>query len=344
MDLLKLRSAAAPLIAESGITGEVVLRPLRGGANNRVFRVEAGTARVLLKVYFQHREDTRDRLGAEFAFAQFAWAHGIRSIPQPLARDDANRLGLFEFVEGQHVRPEEVDADAIRHALTFYHALNLLKKSPSACRLTPASEACFCFSDHLSCVGNRVGRLHRIDPVTAIDREALVFIKTDLADAWENAKNCLLRSAADAQQGWDRPLEHHNRCLSPSDFGFHNAVRTSDGRLRFFDFEYAGWDDPARMVADFFCQQAVPVPMDYFESFAAEVSSDFPLADSMRRRMDLLLPIYQVKWCCILLNDFQREGALRRQFAGGGADSVERKVLQLAKARRLLEAVCSIAK
>ena len=31
-----------------------------------------------------------------------------------------------------------------------------------------------------------------------------------------------------------------------------------DGRLWFIDFEYAGWDDPAKTVCDFFCQPGLP--------------------------------------------------------------------------------------
>jgi len=43
-------------------------------------------------------------------------------------------------------------------------------------------------------------------------------------------------------------------CLSPSDFGFHNALVDPSGALSFLDFEYAGRDDPAKPVSDFFCQ------------------------------------------------------------------------------------------
>ena len=41
-------------------------------------------------------------------------------------------------------------------------------------------------------------------------------------------------------------LPKETRCLSPSDFGFHNALLEATGKLRFVDFEYAGWDDPAK--------------------------------------------------------------------------------------------------
>src|SRR5258708_29751946 len=41
-------------------------------------------------------------------------------------------------------------------------------------------------------------------------------------------------------------------------FGFHNALLRPSQELCFLDFEYAGHDDPAKMVGDFFSQPAIP--------------------------------------------------------------------------------------
>ena len=42
-----------------------------------------------------------------------------------------------------------------------------------------------------------------------------------------------------------------NRILSPSDFGLHNTI-SKKNKLYFFDFEYFGWDDPIKLICDFF--------------------------------------------------------------------------------------------
>ena len=41
--------------------------------------------------------------------------------------------------------------------------------------------------------------------------------------------------------------------MSPSDFGFHNVIKKKK-KLFFFDFEYAGMDDPVKLISDFICQ------------------------------------------------------------------------------------------
>ena len=66
---------------------------------------------------------------------------------------------------------------------------------------------------------------------------------------------------------WSSALSPDDCCLSPSDFGFHNALVDDDGQVTFLDFEYAGRDDPAKLVSDFFCQPEIPVPLDYHATF-----------------------------------------------------------------------------
>ena len=38
-----------------------------------------------------------------------------------------------------------------------------------------------------------------------------------------------------------------------SDFGFHNVINKNN-KLFFIDFEYAGLDDPIKLICDFYCQ------------------------------------------------------------------------------------------
>ena len=58
------------------------------------------------------------------------------------------------------------------------------------------------------------------------------------------------------------------RSLSPSDFGFHNALLEADGRLTFVDFEYFGWDDPVKIVADVMLHPGMGLSADHGRRFA----------------------------------------------------------------------------
>ena len=80
----------------------------------------------------------------------------------------------------------------------------------------------------------------------------------------------------------------------------------------------------------------MPVPFYYFDMFAQTVAAELPEPATQLKRMGLLFPVYQVKWCCILLNDFLPPGSERRRFADGTSTQEERQAEQLAKARKVL--------
>jgi len=95
----------------------------------------------------------------------------------------------------------------------------------------------------------------------------------------------------------ENALDPIERCVSPSDFGFHNAIRTPQG-IKFFDFEFAGWDDPVKAVADFDLQPRVPMG-----SRTRVLSEALPQWNKgLAERYDVLFPILKLKWACIILS------------------------------------------
>jgi hypothetical protein len=328
------RIAALSAAGHLGAVTAVV--PLTGGANNRVFRVETATRPALLKAYFRHPDDPRDRLATEFAFARCAWDGGVRAIPQPLACDAEAGLGLFEFVAGRLLRPDEVDDWAVGQAIDFFRHLNRGRWRTEARVLPRASESCLSIAEHFALVQRRIDRLTGITLTSAIDEAALAFIGNDLKPNWEAVLAPARARANGLALAADQPLERGEWCLSPSDFGYHNAILADDGRLRFIDFEYAGWDDPSKLVCDFFCQPSLPAPADAYERFVRAVAGELPSSSLHLSRANLLLPVYRIKWCCIMLNEFLNVGSRRRAFSGSEAELEERKARQLEKAREAL--------
>ncbi len=339
-----LNAAANPLGTESGESlgpflqahgfADASLEPLSGGGNNRVFRVSSAGREAVLKVYFQNPADQRDRFGAERAFYELLWHTGVRRTPEPLAWDGNQRLGLIRFVDGRKLQPAEVDGRLVEQALEFVLEVNRARNDTAAYKLPVASEACFSLGEHLVLVDRRVARLTGIPTESALDREAAGFVQAELAPAWTDVRT---KIAARADSSLDGPLPATARCLSPSDFGFHNALLPADGRLRFFDFEYAGWDDPAKLVCDFFCQPQIPAPAASRPYFTEAIRRGLGLDESFVQRAGLLFPAYQIKWCCIMLNEFLGGERARRDFARGAATPEARKEAQLAQARLALQ-------
>lgn len=327
------------MLGEVGLPSQFHLSSLPGGANNRVYRVDSGEQSVLLKVYFQHAGDPRDRLGAEYAFSRFAWDQGLRCLPRPLACDRGYQAALYEFIDGRRLAANEVGMAEVQQAIDFYRDLNRHRPEPAAKDLPRGSEACFTLEEHLACVERRFARLEQLDASTPSGAEAVHFVRHELAPVWQRARRQVLDASTAEGLSLDQPISSEDECLSPSDFGFHNAILATDGWLRFLDFEYAGWDDPAKTICDFFCQPAVPVPAECVRQFAEAVVAERSDPEMYLRRVALLLPVYQVKWCCIMLNDFLPVSGQRRAFSLQGVDCEARQQTQLAKARGALEQI-----
>ena len=334
---------AGQLLARAGFPGKFDLALLPGGANNRVARLQWNDRHFLLKVYFQHPHDRRNRLNAEFAFLCYAWNHGIRCVPRPYAIAHDKHAALYEFVEGRPVRGADVSGSCVRQASAFFQQLNSYRNSTDAAHLPLASESCFSMQEHIGCIARRMARLSLIKGRGQWDRQAVRFIRTRLTPAWQAVSNAVDDQLRRLPAACARVMKFNARRLSPSDFGFHNAILTRDQPIHFIDFEYAGWDDPAKTVCDFFCQVAVPVPWSYMPQFTTMVLADQskPERQIIRAKIRLLLPLYQIKWCCILLNDFLPIEASRRRFAQGTDHRHERKAAQLTKAGVLLDRLVS---
>jgi len=142
--------------------------------------------------------------------------------------------------------------------------------------------------------------------------------------------------------GLEHVLPQDRRTLSPSDFGLHNALRTGAG-LAFVDFEYFGWDDPAKTLCDFVLHPAMGLPPELGARFTRGFLARFGGRDcNLPERVAAVYPLYGIKWCCILLNEFLRAADARRMFAAAPScpdDDLSRRGLQLAKARAMLDLV-----
>jgi hypothetical protein len=336
----ELLEAAGRLARLAGRASPRALATLTGGMNNRVFRVEIdGGAPLVLKSYFHDPRDPRDRLSTEWRFLTYAWARGVRAIPEPLAHEPTSHMALYGFVSGAKIAAGAVTDAHVAAAADFVVAINAPPRTPTM--LPPGSEACFSLAQHLTTVRRRVGRLSDLAPDAPLRGEAQRFIAGRLRPVWRELEARIDREARASRISLDQELDPADCCLSPSDFGFHNALEDESGRVTFLDFEYAGRDDPAKLVCDYFCQPEVPVPMRHFEPFQERAAIGLGLDSAVRDRCRLLLDAYRVKWTCIMLNEFLAIGAARRAFADAGAGE-RRCRTQLAKAEAKLSEIRSL--
>jgi len=310
------------------------IAPIHGGGNNRIYRVTAADGRrYAVKAYWRDTQDVRDRLGTEFQSLQFMWQHGLRCVPEPVFCDRGGGFAVYEYLDGTKADCHRIAAQDIEQVADFLGQLRRLSRQPRAQTLLPASDACFSVGDVARSVAHRLERLGEV-----AHRELVVFLEAALQPYFETATTEAGVWLARQGGGMEDTLSTDLRTLSPSDYGFHNALRRPDGRLVFVDFEYFGWDDPAKMTADFLLHPAMTLTTAQKQQFLRRMSALF--GAWLRERLRVVYPLHGAAWCARLLNEFVPEHARRREFAAHGADtSAARRTAQLQKAKHKLEQV-----
>ena len=310
---------------------------LSGGRNSRVYHLQCDDGKSFaLKVYFRDADDRRDRLAAEWTAYALMARYRLPHIPSPVFKDETKGIAVYEFIPGKRLMPEQITRRHIDVFVSFLSFLESVKRDPMNDRILPASEAAFSVSAVMNIIDRRLDRLKTACDAEKRCPELYDFLHRKLLPFYDEIKVWCLEKAQQLDMDIHREIDVANRTLSPSDYGFHNALETEDGRLYIFDFEYFGWDDPAKMIVDFFLHPAVNVKEELRYYFVERMLSRLNHIHGLGSRITLVYPLFGIKWCLILLNEFIPSEVRRRHFANAeGDDSRPTKENQLEKALQM---------
>ncbi|PJF40355.1 MAG: hypothetical protein CUN55_12810, partial [Phototrophicales bacterium] len=256
----------------------VKVEQIKKGANSQVKKIDIGSDSLIVKKYYRSDEDSRDRFQAEWSFTRFLWQQDVRQVAEPLACIKQDALAAYKFITGQPIT--EALAEHVSDALQFLAQIN--QHRALAKNIGFASEAGVSAQHYIDGLNARVERLMAQDIKSEVDRQARSFVKARLAPRAQS----LIKDI-----NFDVVGEY---CLSPSDYGFHNALATEQGTY-FFDFEYAGWGDPAKLVADFLLQPQVSLSKAYYHSTIRSVCKWLDDPDAFLNRLPWVLKWAQLK-------------------------------------------------
>jgi len=338
-DISQMTAAVAQLIGQP--VSQLVTVP--GGFNSRVYRVvcEGTPVSYVVKFYPENDSIHRDRLVVEFTGLEFMRAEGLRSVPEPIAMDRVHRCAVYGWIDGKKISENQsTDAD-LDQAVDFLLALKEIGYKDRAKKLPNAAEACFSVDDVLANIEERYQRFTELYDQNDVQQAQL---RTFLSDEWrpvflEIAKWCK-SECRPTKISSSSQLPNTERSLSPSDFGFHNALKLQSGQLVFLDFEYFGWDDPAKMISDFLLHPGMVLNESHRARFTAAILSEFADYPTLPERLEIVYPLFGLKWCLIMLNRFLPQYSMNRiidtQESGRQSES---QIRQLTKARHMLQRI-----
>jgi hypothetical protein len=323
MPFFDAAAVAGRLLGRDGVQA---LR-VKGGRNAEVWRIESADGAHALKRYW--RADASERFDREAGALGFLTRHGVINVPSIVAAERESNVILLSWLPGIPVI-EATESDILA-CVAFAARLKELARTVDAPPLPDAKEACDSVTAILEQIDARNARLRAL-----ADRDLVLrrFLDTEIVPR------------RDALTALERiyPIVFPKRfkTLSPADFGVHNALRDAAGHLHFLDFEYFGWDDPAKLTADFLLHPGMNLPPELRALFAAHMREVFGEESGFGRRVEGLLPAYRLRWALIMMNPvldaaaclthqdeefaaavrFHTERA-RRFLEGGGAVAIE---------------------
>ena len=301
------------------------------GRNSRVYHVRCGGDDYAAKFYFKPTADGRDRLQVEYHGLEFLWRRGVRDIAQPLKADPARQVALYRFIPGSPVAAADASAGDVDQLVGFVRVLKGIGADAESLAVGPAAEAFFSAGGVVANVRQRLARLASLD----MQGPSYDALRRYLGEQFTPAVEVF---AARALAGAADELPASGRTLSPSDLGYHNALRGMDGRLVFLDFEYFGWDDPAKTLSDCVLHPMMGMAAERKRQLAAGFDAVFGAVPGWRARVAALYPLFALKWCMIMLNEFRRDQIERRLYVDRNAEQIEViQMRQLDASRALLE-------
>jgi len=272
------------------------LERLKGGINNCVFRCCDKTTTWVIKGYPPFELGRRDRMEAEIQFLEYSNHVAPGFTPALIHSDPDRRCVVLENLAGslfcEGVPPPK---QAVEAAVRFMHLLNHDLRQAQGYIQLDAAEGFLSLRQHLS---NLQGRLELMSTshLRKSDKSLAETLLQHIRYEFDSVKE---RTNSSIDQGKiEDAINPDQICISPSDFGFHNAISTANG-IKFIDFEFAGWDDPAKATLDFSFQPRVPV---FRYGFPLLSTWNLRRQRYISKRCQYLAPILRLKWLCILLS------------------------------------------
>jgi hypothetical protein len=313
---------------------DVELRKGRG--NSRIYKLSVAVSeQCALKVYPDRQHDKRQRLITEFTALSILGNAGF-SVPKALAKDADVNWAVYSWIDG--VIPQS-DESFVIESIGFIKDLKRLSQfSEQFENFSEASEACLNGTEIEKQINDRLALLKSVS-----SEELLQFLNVAFTPLLQDS---LLTAKSQVGDYFDIPLEHSLQIPSPSDFGSHNAIKDKSGKTVFIDFEYFGWDDPVKLIADFYWHPAMDLSDKLKEFWLFNTKDIFETDKLFQIRLSSYLPLFGLRWCLILLNEFLPHRMEQRIHADKSkiADIQKIQIEQLDKSKKLLERIIKITK
>lgn len=296
----RLRAVLQRFLSRNGIPADVSLESVsvRGGRCLVFFHYHG--LDYALKCFDPGKSSLRPTFEREKHFYRLLNSLNTHQTPVLIAcgGEEEGTL-LLSRISGRGFREREIDQKAVQQAADFLVSVNQVN-DPETVRSTPmALGSCCSISDHLNAGAELVAQTQQCRKHA--DVPTLAFLNDELEPVWQKVLGAVLGKFQTANIDVRQSLPQERRILSPGNFGFHNALLTPEKDICFVDFAQSGWEDPARLINQFFCFGSLPPKIDHWDAVIRALQRLRFLDPEFAVRAKILLPVYQVIRACMLV-------------------------------------------
>jgi hypothetical protein len=260
--------------------------------NNKIKRFTNDKYDLIIKFFNNDNSIKQER---EVYFIEYLSDNGVTCIPKLFAYSFEKKYTIFHFIDGSSSKTE-LDLSAI---LPFANFINLINnKLDHKNYKYNAIDSAYSDKEHFHNVYQRLSLyIEFAKKNNDLDYEEKIF------------NNCKI--FLDKYFDENKPLSSSKNeiILSPSDFGIHNSI-FNNNMYYFIDFEFAGLDDPAKLICDFMLHPKNNLKKESMRLFTDNL---FFYSKSISKRIELLFPIYIIKWILIILNFVDNENLKKKK-------------------------------
>lgn len=277
---------------------------LGGGKNNHVFKITFYNYKnIIIKNYYSDINNNLDRLNKEWIFLSHAKKIEPKCVPTPINFNKNLNIACYSFIAGRKFKDKEIDKKVVQDACQFIKKIN---KIPFEFEFHNATESCLDLESHFKNIDFRVNNISKeICSNNLLTSKIIDLVKLQIIPLWD-------KISVFNKKIFSNKKINIKKYLSPSDFGFHNILKSKKNINYFIDFEYSGMDDLAKLTNDFFCTPDIPVNEKYYNFFISEMVNNLDLDNNYIFRSKNLIYSYKLKWICIMLKQITNIGILKR--------------------------------
>ncbi len=267
-------------------------KEIKQGKNSEVYQLKVDKNYLILKVF---KDKKRNRVKREKLFYNYLNGIGVESVIKPIGFDINYNFAIYPYIHGKKIK--KIKNRYIKEIILFLKKINQKNLTGFPLAIDGIKEQL----DHIKLCETKINNLKKIKIDNLIKKKFIKFLNKQIIPKFEQIKKNFFKNEILRLKKFK--LLKKDMIISPSDLGFHNIIQ-SKNKFFFFDFEYAGLDDPIKLICDFYCQPDQNLTSRQKKLFINNTFFRKYSLYKLEKKLNIFLPFHQLKWCCIILNEF----------------------------------------